>query len=253
MKLGLQGVTVIVASGDLGVAGIPFGKSLSFLSKPPKTWLTPLTEGGGANGCLGPDDNIFSPEFPATCPYITAVGATYLPPGGDASKDEEISSTEFYSGGGFSNIYTVSEASWQEPAVSAYFAQDLVDYPYYNTVNNESIGANGGIYNRNGRGYPDLAAVGNNIAVFYEGESGLTDGTSASAPTFAAIVTRINEARILKGMGTVGFLNPTLVSNLSVPLPYFSNQTHPPRPRSRVGSNKTDAVNDIVCKSTCLS
>ena len=77
-------------------------------------------------------------------------------------KDQEVATTRFPSGGGFSNIYALSEAPYQESAVEAYFAKNLVDYPYYSTVNNESVGANGGIYNRNGRGYPDLSAVGDN-------------------------------------------------------------------------------------------
>lgn len=73
MKLGLQGVSVVVASGDSGVAGL--------------------------DGCMGPDEKIFSPEFPATCPYLTTLGATYLPPGGIAAKNQEVAAG--FSGGGF--------------------------------------------------------------------------------------------------------------------------------------------------------
>ena len=44
MKLGMQGVSIVVASGDSGVAGPP---------------------GDGApDGCLGPNGTIFSPDFP---------------------------------------------------------------------------------------------------------------------------------------------------------------------------------------------
>jgi tripeptidyl-peptidase-1 len=57
MKLGLQGVTVVYASGDSGVSNagdcIPFGS--------------------GSEGA-------FSPAFPAACPYVTAVGATQVSP-----------------------------------------------------------------------------------------------------------------------------------------------------------------------------
>jgi tripeptidyl-peptidase I len=72
MKLGLQGVSVCVASGDSGVAG------------------------RGANNtqfCYGPDNNIFVPDFPANCPYITTLGATVLPPGADVHKDQEVAVT----------------------------------------------------------------------------------------------------------------------------------------------------------------
>lgn len=87
MKLGMQGISICVASGDSGVAG-PAGDD-------------------NPDGCLGPDGTIFSPDFPATCPYLTTLGATFLPVGGDVFKDEETAVTRFPSGGGFSNIYSV--------------------------------------------------------------------------------------------------------------------------------------------------
>ena len=40
---------------------------------------------------------------------MTAVGGTFLPPGGDATKDEEVAVTRFPSGGGFSNIYPIPD------------------------------------------------------------------------------------------------------------------------------------------------
>ncbi len=55
IKLGLQGVSVVFASGDAGVAS--------------------------AFGCpKGENDKqrIFNPNFPANCPYVTAVGGTKL-------------------------------------------------------------------------------------------------------------------------------------------------------------------------------
>ena len=55
MKLGMQGISIVLASGDSGVAG-PAGDDNS-------------------DGCLG-TGQIFSPDFPATCPYITTVGVT---------------------------------------------------------------------------------------------------------------------------------------------------------------------------------
>lgn len=44
----------------------------------------------------------------------------------------------------------------------------------------------------------------------------LIGGTSASSPTFASIVTRINEERIAAGKSTVGFVNPVLYANPGV-------------------------------------
>lgn len=87
MKLGMQGVSIVVASGDSGVAGA-------------------AGDNGNDDGCLG-TGQIFSPDFPATCPYITTVGATVLPPGADVNTDAETAVTRFGSGGGFSNIYNI--------------------------------------------------------------------------------------------------------------------------------------------------
>lgn len=190
MKLGMQGITLVVASGDSGVAG-PAGDD-------------------NANGCLGPNGAIFSPDFPATCPYLTTTGATFLPPGGDVTKDQEVAVTRFPSGDGFSNIYPIP--GYQASAVSTYFATAGTQYPFYTGVNNSNIGANGGIYNQAGRGYPDVSAIGDNVLIFTAGAPTLIGGTSAAAPVFAAVINRINEERLAAGKKTVGFVNPTLVS-----------------------------------------
>ncbi len=58
LKLGLQGVTVVYASGDSGVSNRG-----ECIIPPNDTYIDP-----GA----------FSPSFPASCPYITSVGATQV-------------------------------------------------------------------------------------------------------------------------------------------------------------------------------
>jgi tripeptidyl-peptidase-1 len=137
MKLGMQGVSIVVASGDSGVAGV-------------------AGDNGNSDGCLG-SGQIFSPDFPATCPYITTVGATFLPPGADVNSDAETAVTRFASGGGFSNLYAIP--SYQKAAVSTYLSEHTPPYKAYSGNNNESIGAGGGIYNNAGRGYPDVSPI----------------------------------------------------------------------------------------------
>lgn len=56
----------------------------------------------------------------------------------------------FASGGGFSNIY--AQPDYQKHAVAAYFANHNPNYTFYEGLENENIGADGGIYNRLGRG-----------------------------------------------------------------------------------------------------
>ncbi|KAJ5645872.1 hypothetical protein N7490_002244 [Penicillium lividum] len=191
MKLGMRGVSVVVASGDSGVAGRDGDPTPS--------------------NCLGESNDIFVPDFPASCPYMTAVGATYLPLGAKVQDHGEVAVSRFPSGGGFSNIY--ERPSWQSQAVTDYFTKANPTYPYYESVNNNSFGANGGIYNRIGRGYPDVSAVGDNVVIYNKGIPTSIGGTSASAPVFASILTRINEERLAAGKSTVGFVNPTLYAN----------------------------------------
>ncbi|KAJ5319748.1 hypothetical protein N7508_000031 [Penicillium antarcticum] len=191
MKLGTMGVSVVVASGDSGVAG----------------------RGGDPtpSNCLGPQGKIFAPDFPASCPYLTAVGATIIPLGASPEDHTEEAVTSFPSGGGFSNIYKAPD--YQAQAVADYFAKAKPSYPYYESVDNSSFGSNGGIYNRIGRGYPDVAAIGDRVVIYNRGMPISIGGTSASAPVFAGILTRINEERLAAGKSTVGFVNPVLYAH----------------------------------------
>ena len=206
-KLGLQGVSVIIASGDNGVAG-------------------PIQIFG--NDCPGVNGTIFNPGFPNTfvslkpllelaliscsCPYITNVGATQLnpgvsvfQPGAESAADQP--SIEYSSGGGFSNIF--SAPSYQQSALNTYFSQHNPSWliPY-------GLGTNqNGNYNKTGRGYPDVAANGWNIASVLQGNLFTSYGTSASAPIFAAMINRINEVRLNSGKGPLGFLNPAMYAS----------------------------------------
>jgi tripeptidyl-peptidase I len=196
MKLGLQGVSIFYAAGDDGVGG-PAGDD-------------------SANGCLK-GGKVFSPAWPNSCPYLTNVGATKVYPGQKVTDPESAANDPkghpypeaYSSGGGFSNIYPIP--SYQSKAVATYFADHKPPYPSY--AGNHSIGANGGLYNSQGRGYPDVAANGDNIAVINAGKWGLSGGTSAATPIFASVINRINEERLNAGKKTIGFINPALYSN----------------------------------------
>lgn len=204
MKLGLRGVSVVFASGDHGVGG-----SFGWSARP--------------NFCLGPDGTVFNPAWPATCPYVTAAGATYLPPGADARRDEEVAAyvPGMKSGGGFSNIFPTP--AYQRAAVDRYLevtADPAVRaYPSYASTAyaNDSFGAGGGLYNRAGRAYPDVGAAGANVALYGDNQTSWPNaGTSVSAPVFAAVLTRINEERLAAGKTTVGFVNPVLYAHPEV-------------------------------------
>ncbi|KAK4547340.1 hypothetical protein LTR36_000996 [Oleoguttula mirabilis] len=226
LKLGLQGISFLFASGDAGVGSYPAPAGID-----------------GPTGCLGAKGDIFNPTWPNTCPYITNVGATKVYPGKTVYDPESAVydpaghpyTQNFSSGGGFSNVYPIPD--YQQSAVATFFADHNPSYPHYSALAANASnpvhpnitllsGATGGIYNRIGRGVPDVAAVGDNIAVYSGGVFKLNGGTSASTPIFAAIINRINEERLAVGKSTLGFLNPTLYAHPEI-LNDITNGTNP--------------------------
>ncbi|MCJ1311870.1 hypothetical protein MMC25_005543 [Agyrium rufum] len=210
LKLGLQGSSIFFSSGDNGVGQRPFNDN---------------------NGCLG-NGSIFDPQWPVSCPYVTAVGATKVYPGHTVFEPESVAndlpgapySTAYSSGGGFSNIF--GQPDYQLTAVNTYFAEHDPGYAYYSGFGNTSIGVGGGRYNRIGRAYPDVSANGDNIALFVNGNFTFEGGTSASSPIFASVVTRLNAERLLANKTTIGFINPALYANPTV-LNDITNGTNP--------------------------
>ena len=140
-----------------------------------------------------------------TCPYVTSVGGTRVV---TSVFKQESAMNLLYSAGGFSNIFHIPD--YQKKAIATYFKVDNPPYPYYY---NGSYNSGSGLYNRNGRGYPDVSAIGQNIAEYNAGVFGIGQGTSAATPIFAGLVNRIVEERIKIGKGSIGFINPALYKN----------------------------------------
>ncbi|KAJ7743035.1 subtilisin-like protein [Mycena maculata] len=181
-KLVLTGITIIASSGDGGVA---YQQSHECLL---------------ANGTLvaGNPNGSFVGQLPASCPFITAVGATSVAPGASTEQVEE-STTDFPSGGGFSNNF--ARPAWQDAAVRNYLDHFVPNYA-------------ASVFNRSGRAYPDVSANGWPLVIAQGGGFVLSGGTSASAPIFASVIAAVNDARIAAGKRTVGFINPALYSDL---------------------------------------
>lgn len=142
-QLGARGTTVLFSAGDSGV---------------------------GSNGtCFSNDGKntpTFLPEFPSSCPYVTAVGGTKgINPEVVAFRE----SNGYVAGGGLSNYFT--RPAYQAQQVDEYLA---------------SIGnLHKGLYNPNGRGYPDIAAQSFGFVIVYGGQNIIVDGTSCASPTAA--------------------------------------------------------------------
>ncbi|KAI2786276.1 Tripeptidyl-peptidase sed4 [Penicillium oxalicum] len=163
----LRGLTILHSSGDEGVG----------------------------SACQSRDGKTpqFQPIFPATCPYVTAVGGT-----SDVMPEVAWNA----SSGGFSSIFP--RAWYQYPAVEGYLEK----------ISKETKKYYGQYTDFNGRGFPDVSAhsLYPDYEIIYQGRKGLTGGTSAAAPVFAAIVGLLNDARLRAGKGPLGFLNPFLYS-----------------------------------------
>ncbi|KAJ6535711.1 family S53 protease-like protein [Mycena capillaripes] len=132
------------------------------------------------------NNNVFAPVFPAACPFVTTVGSTF-----GFAPEKAIN----FTGGGFSNFFPTPY--YQSTAVS-YFLATGVPKKF------------NGTFNATGRGYPDVALQGWNFEIFDDGEDGTVGGTSASAPTFAGLLTLINDELISAGKPVLGFVNPFL-------------------------------------------
>ncbi|KAG9095537.1 hypothetical protein FRC06_009699 [Ceratobasidium sp. 370] len=176
--LGARGVSILFSSGDGGV---------------------------GSGTCKtndGTSRTRFQPIFPASCPYVTAVGGTYR-----ISPEVGVS----FSQGGFSDYF--ARPSWQSTAVSTFLT---------------SLGSTySGLYNTTGRGFPDVAAQGQGFQVVLGGSTTSVGGTSASAPTFAGVVALLNDYRISKGKPSLGWLNPWLYANATGALNDITSGSNP--------------------------
>merc|ERR1712086_516619 len=150
-------------------------------------------DGSGGMSRQGSNNGKLSPSFPASIPYALAVGSTFFESG---LSGEEQATTQFGSGGGFSYDYTIP--SYQADAVKTYLAQS------------PQIGSKS--YAPNGRATPDVALLGEKFAVEDGGRVMAVGGTSASTPSWGAVISLLNEECLTAsgGQKTLGFVNPLL-------------------------------------------
>lgn len=126
--------------------------------------------------------------FPGSCPLVTAVGAT--------TNTDNPPKGAFFSTGGFSQWF--KREKWQDEAVEG----------YVKALN----GLMEGFYNPKMRAMPDISVVGTQFLTVVNGQDVVLDGTSASAPVFAAMIALANDARLRQGKRSLGWLNQRLYS-----------------------------------------
>lgn len=192
MKLGLQGTTVVMSSGDDGVGSYEGDFGLE-------------------TGCAGPDATVFYPDADATCPYVLAVGSTQFNAVGNSSTEfTESATARFPSGGGFSNYFPAPE--WQTSHIESYFDEVSLAFTGYETAGDDFSEVGDGVYHIGGRGYPDVSAIGDYFVLYSEGGWYTVGGTSLSSPVWGAVLTLVNEHRLAANKTTIGFVHEILVS-----------------------------------------
>lgn len=130
---------------------------------------------------------VFVADFPSSSPHIVSTGATFY--NDSTGRENGIA----FSSGGFS--WSFERPSYQNAAVEAFLQRTRTPDV---------------LFNRRGRAFPDISAIGSNFQVVYNGTVIPVAGTSASTPTFAAVLSLINSLRLAAGRPTLGFVNPFL-------------------------------------------
>ncbi|CAE7298092.1 TPP1 [Symbiodinium natans] len=208
LKLALRGITVIVASGDNG------------------------------NSAVGTDCD-FLPDLAGTSPWVTSVGAT-MPSleskpyctarsfqeqfGQCVEPGQVVCSTSegaLITSSGYFSIYR-SRPSYQDRALEVFLSSseclpchvrndsqhvDHLEIPCQH-VNRSGCPLRPLV--RRSRAAPDVALPGQSYPTVVNKSVLSFDGTSASAPALAALVSRLNEAQRRAGRPSLGLLNPWL-------------------------------------------
>lgn len=122
---------------------------------------------------------VFNPTFPATCPFVTAVGATQLDTNETTNDAERAMFVHnklltplpniytISTGGGVSNYFPMPD--YQKSAVNEYFDNYAPAYKTYDYEGKKSLAANGGVHAASGRSIPDLSANGAHMPLYYNG------------------------------------------------------------------------------------
>lgn len=167
-------------------------------------------------GCQDKTVHPVHAAFPASSPYVTAVGGTQFSkatklhggpkfctsgegqgrcagPGTEVAWGGQAGGGA--TGGGFSDISP--QPSYQQAVVAEWLAGSALRPPSQ-------------FFNTTGRAYPDISAMAIQLAFYFGGEVEVGGGTSFSCPILVGLIGRLNGERIAAGKSPLGHLNPFL-------------------------------------------
>lgn len=153
---------------------------------------------------------IFEAQYPTTSRFVTSVGATQFiydenhKPIGERTCSVATGAS-ITGGGGFSTY--LSQPSYQAAAVAGYLKSGIALPPSYS-------------FNPLNRAFPDVAIAGHNFDIYESTnihhpnkcpcDHEPVDGTSCSSPSFAGILSLVNDKLLNAGKPQIGFANPLL-------------------------------------------
>jgi len=175
----VQGITVVVSSGDAGAAGCD----------------TAFTSSSATNG--------EAVEFPAGVPEVTAVGGTEFNEGNGDYWNTTNSTTLA------SALSYIPETAWNESLLENELAASGGGISSIYPQPSWQVGP--GLQTWGARAVPDVALDAANdhdpYVIVTGGQAGLYGGTSAAAPVFAGIIALVNQHEQSSGQGNI---NPNL-------------------------------------------
>jgi kumamolisin len=173
--------------------------------------VTVLIATGDDGSIDGIQDGHVHADFPASSPYVLAVGGTTLHAKKNVRETEVVWSAGIRSqgpghgstGGGVSDVFAIP--AWQTRSSAHVPAAASTGFA--------------------GRGYPDVAAVADGRTGYLQYVDGqrITDGgTSAATPLWAALIARCNQHLATVGQGApVGYWNPLLYASVGAGGAFF--------------------------------
>lgn len=212
-KMALRGMTVIAGSGDAGCSNV-----------------------GEAGNDISPTDPTCTPFrafYPSNSQYVTSASSTFATTAatpvcrnGALAGNEPVVCDKvgevavgvaqglfWTTGGGFSNMSTNPVAEWQADAVAEYLE------------NNAALLPPSEFWNSGGRAYPDVSTLGHNELCVVSGDITPVDGTSASGPVLAGLMSLLNDQRLHAGLPPMGLLNPFLYQSAAANSAAFHDVT----------------------------
>ncbi|SPF43275.1 putative Tripeptidyl-peptidase I [Candidatus Desulfosporosinus infrequens] len=188
--------TQIVDDGKANIVSYSWGLDESEYTPSQLNAMDSLFLAGAAKGMTfliaSGDDGSSEINYPATDPYVTAVGGTTM---SISSSSGQISSevgwsysnlTQSGSGGGVSSVFL--KPSWQPGTTLANSS--------YRMIPDVALNAD-----------PNTA-----YSIYYSGSWEQIGGTSVSTPEWAAIFALVDQSRSNNGLGSIGLANPDLYS-----------------------------------------